>query len=74
MTTKVLLELPEEGEIETVEEARVEGTPGLIKKTIRYRNGVVATLYQDFREAVFSVTLKAADPFWMSQNQVLKAS
>ncbi len=72
--SQVILELPEEKDIETVEEMSMPSNPGLIRKTIRYRNGVTAVLFQDFQESVFSIQLKSDDPFWISQNRVLKVS
>jgi hypothetical protein len=72
--TQVILELPGEKDIETVEEMSMPSNPGLIRKTIRYRNGVTAVLFQDFQESVFSIQLKSDDPFWISQNRVLKVS
>jgi hypothetical protein len=67
----VVMELPADQEIEAVEESRT-ANPSLIKKTIRYRNGLVATLYQDFHESVFSVQLESVNPLWVSRNQILK--
>jgi hypothetical protein len=72
--TQIILELPGEKEIETVEEMSMPSNPGLIRKTIRYKNGVTAVLFQDFQESVFSIQLKSDDPFWISQNRVLKVS
>lgn len=72
MTSQIVLELPEEREIESVEESRLASSPGIIQKTIRYRNGMIATLLKDFHESVFSIQLTAGDPFCMSRNQLLK--
>jgi hypothetical protein len=72
--TQVILELPGEMEIETVEEMSMPSNPGLIRKTIRYRNGVTAVLFKDFQESIFSIQLKSEDPFWLSQNRVMKVS
>ena len=72
MKPTVVMELPSDQEIEAVEEARTTANPSLIKKTIRYRNGLVATLYQDFQQSVFSVQLESTDPFCLSRNQILK--
>jgi len=72
MRTQVVLELPEDQEIETVEESRIASSPGMIQKTIRYKNGMIATLLKDFHESVFSVSLTAQDPFCMNRNHLLK--
>jgi len=72
MKPTVVMELPSDQEIEAVEEARTSANPALIKKTIRYRNGLVATLYQDFQQSVFSIQLESTDPFCLSRNQILK--
>lgn len=74
MKPQIVVELPEEQEIESVEETRLPASPGIIQKTIRYKNGMIATLLKDFNEAVFSVQLRAADPFCISRNQLLRVT
>jgi hypothetical protein len=66
------MELPSDQEIEAVEESRMSANPVVIKKTIRYRNGIIATLYQDFHESVYSLQLESNEPLWVSRNQILK--
>jgi len=69
----VLFRLPGEDEIEVTEEVRTAGDPGLVKKTIRYKNGLVAVLFQDFQNHVFSVQLRSDRfPFIFAANQILK--
>jgi len=72
MKTTVVMELPSDQEIEAVEESRMSANPVVIKKTIRYRNGIIATLYQDFHESVYSLQLESNQPLWVSRNQILK--
>jgi hypothetical protein len=74
MKTQVIFELPEEQEIESVEESRVSSSPGYIQKTIRYKNGMTATLLKDFHESVYSIQLSAGEAFCMNRNQVLRVS
>ncbi len=74
MKTQVILELPEDQEIESIEESRVSSSQGIIQKTIRYRNGMTATLLKDFNESVYSIQLSAGDAFCMSRNQILRVS
>ena len=75
MTTRpqFLLELPDDKEVESVEEMRMPDNSGLIRKTVRYRNGMTAIIYQDFQESVFSIHINSGEaPFWISRNQVFK--
>jgi hypothetical protein len=74
MKTQVIFELPEEKEIESVEESRVATSPGMIQKTIRYKNGMIATLVKDFHESIYSIQLSASEAFCMNRNQVLRVS
>jgi hypothetical protein len=67
------MELPEDQEIECCAEEQSDITPGLIKKTIRYRNGLTAVLFQDFTDSIFSIQLISNQaPFWLRRNQVFK--
>lgn len=75
MNTKsqVMLELPGDQEIECCAEEQSDMAPGLIKKTIRYRNGLTAVLFQDFTDSIFSIQLIASQsPFWLRRNQLCK--
>jgi hypothetical protein len=72
MKTTVVMELPSDQDIEAVEESRMTANPAVIKKTIRYRNGIIATLYQDFHESVYSLQVESSEPLWVSRNQILK--
>jgi hypothetical protein len=75
MNLQVLLDLPSDKDIESSAEIRVKENPGLVKKTIRYRNGIVATILKDFHDTVFSVSLDTTNaPFWLRRNQVLRMS
>ncbi len=52
----LVINLPDE-EIQTTEERLV--SPGLIRKEVRYRNGMWMVLYQDFKDFVFSLSLNS---------------
>lgn len=70
----MLMELPPDQDIECVTEVRDPMEPSLIRKEIRYKDGLVATLLQDFHNTVFSVSIRAQQkPFWLSSNRVLRA-
>jgi hypothetical protein len=65
--------LPTEDQIEVMQEVRTLAHPGLIKKTIRYKNGIVAVLFQDFQNHVFSIHLRSDRlPFLITANGILK--
>lgn len=65
-----ILALPEEGEIERTEEIRVN-RGRIFKKTIHYRNGIVAVLLKDMNNNVFHIELRSPRvPFWMSRNHL----
>jgi len=69
---KMALTLPDEGEILSKAEKRFLDCPGLVKKTIRYRNGLVLTLIEDFSEAIFSMSFDfSVTPFRISRNHIL---
>jgi len=71
----MVLSLPGEEEILSKAEKRFTGFPGLVKKTIRYRNGMVLTLIEDFSESIFSISLDFSfAPFRISQNRILTSS
>ena len=70
----MVMELPPDQEIECVTESRDPLEPLLIRKEIRYKDGLVATFLQDFHNTVFSVSIRARQkPFWISSNRVLRA-
>ena len=70
---KIILMLPCEDDIATIEEIRMPSSPGLVKRTIRYKNGLVAELVKDFENVVFYVRLHAnCQPFLINDNQILK--
>jgi hypothetical protein len=71
----IIFELPNEKEIESCAEEQCGLTPGLIKKTIRYRNGLTAVLFQDFSDTVFSIQLISNDsPFSLTRNLLVRRS
>lgn len=67
-----ILALPEEEEIESSEEIRVLRNSQITKKTIRYKNGIVAVLLKDSSNNVFKIELRSSggSPFWMSRNHL----
>ena len=70
---KIILMLPCDDDIAMVEEVRLPSSPGLMKRTIRYKNGLVAELIKDFDNVVFFVRLHAdLQPFLINNNQILK--
>lgn len=72
--SNMVLELPPEQEIESVRESRDPGEPSLIRRVVRYKDGLVATFTQDFQNSVFNINIQAQQkPFWMSSNRVLRA-
>lgn len=67
----MILKLPEEEEIESTAELRVSSEPNIIRKTIRYKNGMVVELLQDFEETIFRVSFSAINsPLRIMKNQV----
>lgn len=72
---KLALTLPGEEEILSKAEKRFLNFPGLVRKTIRYRNGIVLTLIEDFSESIFSISLDfSVAPIRISQNGTLTGS
>lgn len=67
-----ILALPEDEEIESSEEIRILRDCRITRKTIRYKNGIVAVLFKDSRDNVFKIELRSSEgaPFWMSRNHV----
>ena len=71
-TSRVLLELPSDDEMMLSEEIRTAGNDKLLKKTIRYQNGIVVVLILDFQNKVFSVLLKPTEvPFALRGKQIV---
>ncbi len=72
---KLALTLPGEDEILSTAEKRFVDCPGLVKKTVRYRNGLVLTLVEDFSEAIFSISLDfSVTPFRIIRNNIFPGS
>lgn len=51
--------LPPREEIQSTKESTVRGNPSLIKKVIRYRNGLKITLIQTLEDSIFSVRINS---------------
>lgn len=72
--SNMVLELPPDQEIECIRESRDPVEPMLIRREVRYKDGLVATFLQDFQNTVFSINIRAQQkPFWISSNRVLRA-
>ena len=70
---EVILHLPDEEQIATASELRDPLYPHLIRKTIRYKNGLVVVLYQDLGGTIFDIYINSADtPFGILNNSVWK--
>lgn len=70
----MVLELPPDQEIECIRESRDPQDSSLIRREVRYKDGMIATFLQDFQNTVFSINIQAQQkPFWMSSNRVLRA-
>jgi hypothetical protein len=70
----MVVELPPDQEIECIRESRDPVEPALIRREVRYKDGMVATFIQDFQNTVFSINIRARrKPFWISSNRVLRA-
>jgi len=57
--SKILLSLPSRDEIQSTKESVVKGKPNLIRKVIRYKNGLKITLIQSFEENIFSLRINS---------------
>jgi len=69
----ILLNLPDEEDIQSTAEVRVSAAPGLIRKTIRYKDGMELILFQDFQEFVFSFSLRFSRiPFRLRKNRIFR--
>jgi hypothetical protein len=67
----LILNLPEEDEIESTAELRVSSESNMIRKTIRYKSGLIVELLQDFEESVFRVSFSGdRSPLRILKNQV----
>jgi hypothetical protein len=72
MSSKVVLSLPSEDEIETTVERRISESPSLIEKTIRYKNGMQVKLIQNFAGKVFRLLMNCSnDSLWISDQRVM---
>lgn len=74
MDPVVVLELPSEDEI-AVREERSIGEPSshCIRKTLRYRNGMMVVMVQDFENRVYSIQVSCEpSTLFLSGNLVLK--
>jgi len=70
---EILLNLPDEEDIQSTAEVRVSAAPGLIRKTIRYKDGMELILLQDFQELVFSLSLRfSRAPFQLKRNRIFR--
>ena len=73
MSSKVVLCLPAEDEIETIVEKRFKDSSKLIEKTIRYKNGMQVKLIQDFSGKIFRLLLNCSnDALWISEQRVMR--
>jgi hypothetical protein len=71
--TEIVLNLPKEEDIQSTAEIRLPANPGLIRKTIRYKDGLEVILFQDFHEFVFSLSLRfSRTPFQLKSNRILR--
>lgn len=69
---EIVLSLPGEEEIQSTAEIRLPTAPGIIQKTIRYKNGMELTLLQDFRDLIFSLSVRFySTPFRLRKEHVL---
>jgi len=74
MTSKLIsiLKLPDEAEIESSIEWQVQNIPAVVRKTIRYRSGIIVVLSQDFSGNVFQIVIRSeSHPFRISNNEIL---
>jgi len=70
---EIVLSLPGEDEIQSTAEIRLPAAPGIIQKTIRYKNGMELTLLQDFRDFIFSLSVRfCATPFRLTKTKINK--
>jgi hypothetical protein len=69
-----ILNLPEENEIESTAELRLSSESNMIRKTIRYKSGLIVEILQDFEEAIFRVSVSGNHaPLRILNNQVFRA-
>ncbi|MCI0414557.1 hypothetical protein L0222_17405 [bacterium] len=72
MSSKVMLSLPAEEEIETTMERMIPESSFLIEKTIRYKSGLLVKLIQDFTGRIFRFSVNCADDaLWISNQSLL---
>ena len=71
--SQIILYLPDENEIVSSAERRDPLYPHLIRKRIRYRNGVIVVFYQDLIGNIFDIAINSSDcPFWSLNNRVFR--
>jgi hypothetical protein len=68
----VVLRLPGREEIEVTEETCVNQYPGVIRKEVRYKNGIKVVFYQDLNDDIYRVSVDSSPPLRMSKNRILR--
>jgi hypothetical protein len=72
ISSRVVLCLPSEDEVETTVEKRVSESPSLIEKTIRYKSGMQVKLLQDFTGKIFRLLMNCTnDTLWISDHKIM---
>jgi hypothetical protein len=71
MSNKVTFCLPTEDEIETTMEKMIPESSFLIEKTIRYKNGLLVQLIQDFTGRIFRFSVNCSNDSLCISNQSL---
>jgi hypothetical protein len=71
MSNKVTFCLPAEDEIETTMEKMIPESSFLIEKTIRYKNGLLVQLIQDFTGRIFRFSVNCSNDSLCISNQSL---
>ena len=73
ISSKMVLCLPCEDEIETSVEKRVSEAPSLIERTIRYKNGMQVKMIQDFTGKIFRLLMNCTnETLWISGQRVMR--
>lgn len=60
-TQNFLLNLPAENEVVLTHEERLTSDSSLLRRFIKYRNGIEIMLVEDFQGTVYSVSIKAKE-------------
>lgn len=60
-TQEFLLSLPGDKDVVTMQEERLSSDSTLLRKVIKYRNGIEVMLVEDFQGTVYSVSIKAKE-------------